>query len=46
MHNVGQCFSHVEKGSYFAGDAYAVYSKYILTISSTNGNCIWLTDNR
>lgn len=24
---IGQCFPRVEKGSYFAGDAYAVYSK-------------------
>lgn len=24
---IGQCFPKVEKGSYFAGDAYAVYSK-------------------
>lgn len=27
--NVGQCFPRVEKGSYFPGDAYAVYSKNI-----------------
>lgn len=26
---VGQCFPNVEKGSYFAGDAYAIYSKFI-----------------
>lgn len=26
-HNVGQCFPRVEKGSYFPGDAYAVYSE-------------------
>ena len=25
--NVGQCFPKVEKGSYFPGDAYAIYSK-------------------
>lgn len=25
--NVGQCFPRVEKGSYFPGDAYAVYSE-------------------
>lgn len=25
--NVGQCFPRVEKGSYFPGDAYAIYSK-------------------
>lgn len=25
--NVGQCFPRVEKGSFFPGDAYAVYSK-------------------
>lgn len=24
---IGQCFPNVEKGSYFAGDAYAIYSK-------------------
>lgn len=26
-HNVGQCFPRVEKGSYFPGDAYAIYSE-------------------
>ena len=26
IHRVGQCFAHVETGSYFPGDAYAVYS--------------------
>lgn len=26
IHRVGQCFAHVEMGSYFPGDAYAVYS--------------------
>lgn len=26
--HVGQCFPKVEKGSYFPGDAYAVYSKF------------------
>jgi laminin, alpha 1/2 len=26
-HNVGQCFPRVEKGAYFPGDAFAVYSK-------------------
>lgn len=26
---IGQCFPNVEKGSYFAGDAYAIYSKCI-----------------
>lgn len=26
---IGQCFPNVEKGSYFAGDAYAIYSKFI-----------------
>lgn len=29
--NVGQCFPRVEKGSYFPGDAYAVYGEYIKT---------------
>lgn len=24
---VGQCFPHIEKGSYFSGDAYVAYSK-------------------
>lgn len=24
---IGQCFPNVEKGSYFAGDAYAIYSE-------------------
>lgn len=24
---IGQCFANVEQGSYFGGDAYAVYSK-------------------
>lgn len=27
--NVGQCFPKVEKGSYFPGDAYAIYSECI-----------------
>lgn len=27
--NVGQCFPKVEKGSYFPGDAYAIYSKML-----------------
>jgi len=26
--HVGQCFPKVERGSYFPGDAYAIYSKY------------------
>lgn len=26
--NVGQCFPTVEKGSYFPGDAYVIYSKF------------------
>jgi len=26
-HKVGQCFPQVEKGSFFPGDAYAIYSK-------------------
>ncbi|XP_068083310.1 laminin subunit alpha-1 [Anabrus simplex] len=25
LHNVGQCFPQVERGSYFSGDAYAIY---------------------
>lgn len=29
-HQVGQCFSDVELGSYFAGDAYAIYSKLFI----------------
>lgn len=28
--NIGQCFPNVEKGSYFPGDAFAVYSKNLL----------------
>lgn len=27
-HNVGQCFPSVERGSYFPGDAYVMYSEY------------------
>lgn len=27
--NVGQCFPSVEKGSYFPGDAYVIYSEWI-----------------
>lgn len=27
--NIGQCFPKVEKGSYFPGDAYAIYSKCV-----------------
>lgn len=30
--NVGQCFPRVEKGSYFSGDAYAIYSEFIILI--------------
>lgn len=26
--NLGQCFPRIERGSYFAGDAYAEYSEY------------------
>lgn len=26
-HNIGQCFPRVERGSFFSGDAYAVYSR-------------------
>jgi laminin alpha 1/2 len=26
-HKVGQCFPQVEKGSFFPGDAYAIYSE-------------------
>lgn len=29
--NVGQCFPKVEKGSFFPGDAYAIYSKFVTT---------------
>lgn len=28
-HKVGQCFPQVEKGSFFPGDAYAIYSKFL-----------------
>lgn len=31
--NVGQCFPNVEKGSYFPGDAFAIYSKYKIILS-------------
>ncbi|XP_054282487.1 laminin subunit alpha-1 [Macrosteles quadrilineatus] len=27
-HKVGQCFPHIERGSYFPGDAYAVYDTH------------------
>lgn len=27
---IGQCFPNVEKGSYFGGDAYAIYSKQFI----------------
>lgn len=30
-YNLGQCFPKVEKGSYFSGDAYAVYSEYFFS---------------
>lgn len=31
MHqNVGQCFPSIERGSYFPGDAYAVYKKHFV----------------
>lgn len=29
IQRVGQCFAHVETGSYFPGDAYAVYSNVV-----------------
>lgn len=35
--NVGQCFPKVEKGSYFPGDAYAVYSKSLQIVCDLNG---------
>lgn len=28
-HKVGQCFPQVEKGSFFPGDAYAIYSEWL-----------------
>lgn len=28
-HKVGQCFPQVEKGSFFPGDAFAIYSELI-----------------
>jgi hypothetical protein len=31
IHRVGQCFAHVETGSYFPGDGYAIYSMHLLT---------------
>lgn len=31
-HKVGQCFPQVEKGSFFPGDAYAIYSKSLKII--------------
>lgn len=34
--NVGQCFPKVEKGSYFPGDAYAIYSEYIAYLLCPN----------
>lgn len=37
---IGQCFPHVEKGSYFAGDAYAVYSEWIVLNFSFRKNQI------
>nr|XP_022919111.1 laminin subunit alpha-1 isoform X1 [Onthophagus taurus] len=27
IHNIGQCFPNIEKGSYFRGDSYAIYNK-------------------
>ncbi|KAB0803605.1 hypothetical protein PPYR_00575 [Photinus pyralis] len=27
-HNIGQCFPNIEQGSYFGGDAFAIYNKY------------------
>lgn len=32
--NVGQCFPTVEKGSYFPGDAYVIYSKFFFNFMS------------
>lgn len=34
--HVGQCFPRVEKGSYFPGDAYAIYSKLISCFAINN----------
>lgn len=28
LHNTGECFPNIESGSYFSGDAFAIYSKY------------------
>jgi len=36
-HRVGQCFPQVEKGSFFPGDAYAVYSESF-AFRLTSGN--------
>lgn len=30
LHNTGECFPHIESGSYFNGDAFAIYSTYLL----------------
>lgn len=35
--NVGQCFPRVERGSYFPGDAYAIYSKWCFNIECILG---------
>ena len=36
IHRVGQCFAHVETGSYFPGDAYAVYSRIVISFVFLN----------
>lgn len=36
IQRVGQCFAHVETGSYFPGDAYAVYSKVSINFGPLN----------
>lgn len=35
-HKVGQCFPQVEKGSFFPGDAYAIYSECLIRKTQLN----------
>lgn len=30
--NIRQCFPNVEEGAYFGGDAFAIYSEYVIIV--------------
>lgn len=37
-YNIGQCFPNIEKGAYFGGDSYALYSTYFSFLTQINAN--------